>query len=201
MAEVVGLENLRMTYAACQRCALARSRAQVVFGRGLPGAPVLLVAERIGKSDEKVGRPFAGPAGVLFERILAAPNVEIPRRDVYITNLVLCRTPAGRSPRVEEIRACQERLHQEILLVEPRLLVILGRLPLQYFLGVRGNLERHRGWQTWQHAAQRRPAYVTFNPASTLYGEPRDIRRKKLLIYEDWQAIAQAYRKLCRREP
>ncbi|MGQ4810583.1 Type-4 uracil-DNA glycosylase [Candidatus Entotheonellaceae bacterium PAL068K] len=180
---------------------MAHSRAQVVFGRGLPGAPVLLVAERIGESDEKVGRPFAGPVGVLFERILAAPNVEIPRRDVYITNLVLCRTPADRAPRVGEICACQERLHQEILLVEPRLLVILGRLPLQYFLGVRGNLERHRGWHTWQHAAQRRPAYVTFNPASTLYGEPRDIRRKKLLIYEDWQAIAQAYRTLYRGEP
>ncbi len=198
MGDVVALEALRMTYAACQRCALADSRAQVVFGRGLPGAPLLLVAERIGESDEKVGRPFAGPAGVLLERIMAAPNVEIPRQDVYMTNLVLCRTPADRSPRVGEIRACQERLHQEILLVEPHLLIILGRLPLQYFLGLKGNLERHRGWHTWQHAAWHRPAYVTFNPASALYGEPRDIRRKKLLIYEDWQAIAQAYRKFHR---
>lgn len=189
-----GLEALRTAYAACRRCALAQSRTQVVFGHGMPGAPLLLLAERIGATDEEVRRPFAGPAGVLLERILAAPNVEIPHHEVYITNLVLCRAPADRSPRVGEIRACQERLHQEITLVEPRFLVILGRLPLQYFLGEKGNLERQRGWRTWDHAGRTLPAYVTFNPASALYGEPRKIRRKKLLIYEDWQTIAQAYR-------
>jgi DNA polymerase len=154
---------------------------------------LLLLAERVGGADEEVGRPFAGPAGTLLERILAAPNVEIPRHEVYLTNLVLCRAPADRSPRVGEIRACRERLHQEIALVRPRFLVVLGRLPLQYFLGRKGPLERQRGWQTWRYAGQTWPTYVTFNPASALYGDPRSIRRKKLLIYEDWQSIARAY--------
>ena len=190
------LAALRAAYSDCQRCTLAQSRARVVFGSGAPGAPLLLLAERIGSRDEQVGRPFAGPAGELLERLLAAPRVEIRRSDVYITNLVLCRTPAERAPRVGEIRACQERLQQEITLVAPRLLVILGRLPLQYFLGGQNGLERQRGWWTWHHESGVLPAYVTFNPASVLHGEARDIRRKKLLIYEDWQAIAAAYRAL-----
>ncbi len=190
------LEALQEAYAACQRCALGQSRARVVFGHGAVPAPLLLLAERIGGTDEQVGRPFAGPAGELLRRILAAPQVEIPFHDVYITNLVVCRAPADRSPHVAEIRACRERLLQEIAVVSPRLLVVLGRLPLQYFLGVKGGVERQRGWYTWAHAAGSVPAYVTLNPASALYGEPHDIRRKKLLIYEDWQAIAEAYRTL-----
>lgn len=190
------LQALRTAYATCQRCALATSRRRVVFGSGVPGAALLVVAERIGETDEEVGRPFAGPAGALLERILAAPHVEIPPQAVYITNLVLCRARGDRSPRVGEMRACQDRLYQEIVAVEPRLLVVLGRLPLQHFLGMQGNLEQQRGWSTWHHGGRTWPVYVTFNPASALYGEPRDIRRKKLLIYEDWQAIAQAYRRL-----
>jgi DNA polymerase len=188
------LAALRAAYRDCQRCALAQSRAQVVFDRGTPGAPLLVLTERIGSTDEQVGRPFAGPAGELLERLLAAPRVEIRRSDVYITNLVLCRTPADRSPRVGEIQACQERLRQEIALVAPRLLVILGRLPLLYFLGGKQGVERQRGWWTRQHMTGGLPAYVTFNPASVLHGDARDIRRKKLLMYEDWQAIAEAYR-------
>ena len=194
MPNAMTLEDLRAAYSGCQRCALAQSRTRVVFGSGASQAPLLLLAERIGSTDEEVGRPFAGPSGELLERILAAPQVEIPRYDIYVTNLVLCRAPADRSPRVAEIRACQQRLAQEISLVGPRLLVILGRLPLQYFLGGKGSLERQRGWWTEQPKARALPAYVTFNPASVLYGTPHDIRRKKLLMYEDWQAIAAAYR-------
>ena len=195
-APTVALATLRAAYRDCQRCALARSRVRVVFGSGAPGAPLLLLAERIGRMDEQVGRPFAGPAGELLERLLAAPQVEIRRRDVYITNLVLCRTPAERSPRVGEIRACQERLQQEVALVAPRILVLLGRLPLQYVLGGKHGVERQRGWWTWQHATGALPAYVTFNPASLLHGEAHGMRWKKLLMYEDWQAIAAAYRAL-----
>ncbi len=196
MTETAALEALRGVYSDCQRCALAQSRTRVVFGHGAPRALLLLLAERIGETDERVGRPFAGPAGELLQRILAAPRVEIPRDQVYITNLVVCRAPADRSPRVAEIRACQDRLQQEILLVQPQLLVMLGRLPMQYFLGIKGSLERQRGWSVWRHATATVPAYVTFNPASALYGDPYAIRRKKLLIYEDWQAIANAYRAL-----
>lgn len=187
------LDALRHAYQDCQRCTLATSRSRVVFGHGRPGAPLFLLAERIGEMDEDTGRPFSGPAGDLLRRILAAPQVEIPVDDVYLSNLVLCRAPNNRSPRVAEMRACRERLTQEIQLVGSQVLVVLGRLPWQQILGGKGSLERQRGWyQTPEGLA----AYVTFNPASALHGEAYAIRRKKLLIYEDWQAIATAYRGL-----
>ncbi len=187
------LDALRLAYQDCRRCGLAASRARVVFGHGRPAAPLFLLAERIGEMDEEVGRPFAGPAGDLLARILAAPQVEIPPDDIYISNLVLCRATNNRSPRVAEIRACRERLEQEMELVGSQVLVVLGRLPWQQVLGGKGALERQRGWH---RTAGGQPAYVTFNPASALYGEAHAIRRKKLLIYEDWQAIAAAYRAL-----
>lgn len=196
MAEAMSREALEAAYRDCQRCGLAQSRSRLVFGAGRQRAPLLGLAERIGGMDEQAGRPFAGPAGELLTRILAAPGVEIPPADVYLTNLVLCRAPGDRSPRVSEIQACQTRLRQEIQCVGSQLLVILGRLPMQHFLGQKGALERRRGWYTWRQNGVDLPAYVTFNPASALYGEPHEIRRKKLLIYADWQAIAQAYRAL-----
>ncbi len=187
------LDALRQTYQDCQRCALAASRSRVVFGHGCPGAPLFLLAERIGEMDEHTGRPFSGPAGDLLLRLLAAPQVEIPTHDVYLSNLVLCRALNDRSPRAAEMRACRERLVQEIQGVGPQLLVVLGRLPWQQVLGGKGALERQRGWHRTPDGLA---AYVTFNPASVLHGEAYAIRRKKLLIYEDWQAIATAYRGL-----
>lgn len=196
MAEPMTLNALAVAYAECERCALAESRRRVVFGRGSPQASLLLLAERIGGTDEEVGRPFSGPAGELLMRILAAPGVEIPLEEVYITNLVLCRGPHDRSPRVGEIRSCQERLEAEIRLVRPHLMVIMGRLPLHYFLGGKGGLESQRGWWPEPFLTHLVPVYVTFNPASALYGDAQAIRRKKVLIYEDWQAIGAAYRSL-----
>lgn len=196
MAEPATLEALRIAYDECQGCALAQSRQRVVFGHGPLQAPLMLLAERIGGMDEETGRPFSGPAGELLTRILAAPGVEIPREHVYITNLVLCRAPADRSPRVAEVRACQGRLQDEIRLVAPQLLVVLGRLPVQHFLGGKGGLERQRGWWSGASPALPMPVYVTFNPASALYGDAHGIRRKKVLMYEDWQAIGDAYRAL-----
>ncbi len=187
------LDALRQAYDDCQRCALATSRSRVVFGHGRPGAPLFLLAERIGEMDEQTGRPFSGPSGDLLRRILAAPQVEIPVDDIYLSNLVLCRGPNDRSPRVAEMRACRERLAQEMQLVGAQVLVVLGRLPWQQLLGGKGALERQRGWYRTPEGVA---AYVTFNPASALHGEAHAIRRKKLLIYEDWQAIAAAYRGL-----
>lgn len=191
---VVGsLDALRQAYQDCRRCALSTSRSRVVFGHGRPGAPLFLLGERIGEMDEYTGRPFSGPAGDLLTRILAAPQVEIPVDDIYLSNLVLCRGRDNRSPRVAEMRACRERLVQEMQLVGARLLVVLGRLPWQQVLGGKGALERQRGWYRTPDGLS---TYVTFNPASALHGDAYAIRRKKLLIYEDWQAIATAYRGL-----
>jgi DNA polymerase len=185
------LDELKTEYANCQRCELWRSRNQVVFGYGNPKARLLLLAERIGNTDDMTGIPFSGPAGDLLHKILAAPKVEILQDDVYITNMVLCRTPKDRAPHVGEMKACRDRLMNEIGLVNPKLIVVMGRIPMQYFLGLKGNVEKQRGWYDVPQFGIK--AFLTLNPASALYGEPPAIRQKKMMMYEDWQAIAKAY--------
>lgn len=188
------LESLYAEYKDCRRCDLAESRLAVVFGAGNPQANLFLLAERPGGLDEITGAPFSGPAGDMLYRILAAPKVEIPRQDIYITNIVLCRPPQDRSPRAGEIKACSDRLWKHIELVDPRIIVAMGRLPMIYFLGVKGKLEELRGWYETLVRGRRLPVFLTLNPASALYGEPEEIKRKKAMMYRDWQEIARAFR-------
>jgi DNA polymerase len=195
------LTKLEEGYRACQRCDLWRSRTQIVFGIGNPGATVLLLAERPGRQDDLTGLPFSGPSGDLLDRILKAPKVEIPKDDVYITNMVLCRAPDDRSPRASEIQACRERLHQQISFINPRLIVAMGRLPMIYFLGLKGKLEELRGWYETLVRGQRVPVFLTFNPASALYGQAWEIKQKKHRMYEDWKQIGERYRDLRAPEP
>lgn len=193
------LSRLEADYRHCQRCELWRSRTQIVFGLGAPWAPVLLLAERPGRHDDLTGRPFSGPSGDLLDRILAAPGVGIPKSDVYIMNMVLCRPPRDRSPRATEIKACQERLHRHMAIIQPQLIVALGRLPMIYFLGLRGKLEQRRGWYETLVRGQRVPVFLTFNPASALYGQAWEIKHKKRLMYEDWKQIGARYRAMIGR--
>jgi DNA polymerase len=190
------LEELDDSYRDCQRCSLWHSRRQIVFGIGNPQATLLVLAERPGGQDDVTGVPFSGPSGDLLEKILAAPKVEVPKSDVYITNMVLCRAPEDRSPLAAEIKACSDRLHEHIRLVNPKLIAALGRLPMIYFLGVRGQLEAQRGWHKTLVRGKVVPVYLTFNPASALYGSEAEIKSKKRAMYDDWQKLAEKYREL-----
>lgn len=192
----VQLERLEAEYRDCQRCELCRSRTQIVLGVGSEPARVLLLAERPGRQDDVTGLPFSGPSGDLLDRILAAPKVEIPKRDLYITNMVLCRAPLDRSPRASEIKACSDRLHQQIALIDPQLIVAMGLLPMRYFLGLKGKLEEQRGWYETLVRGRRAPVFLTFNPASALYGQAWEIKRKKQMMYEDWKQIGARYQQL-----
>ena len=191
------LEQLHEEYKDCQRCDLSQSRKVVMFGDGDPNARVVLLAERVGGYDEERGHLFSGPAGELLDKILAAPGVEIPKEDVYITNLVLCRAPKDRSPKVGEIRACQERLFEQLEIISLKLLVAMGRLPMLYFLNLKGRLEENRGWHEFQLSnLVTVKTFLTFNPASALYGQPEDIKYKKRLMYDDWKQVGNAYREI-----
>lgn len=193
------LAQLEADYRDCQRCGLCQSRTRVVFGVGAPSATVLLLAERPGRQDDVTGLPFSGPSGDLLNRILAAPKVEIPKDDLYITNMVLCRAPQDRSPYAAEIKACNDRLHQHIAIINPHLIVAMGLLPMRYFLGLKGNIEDQRGWYETLVRGRRAPVFLTFNPASALYGQAWEIKRKKQLMYEDWKQIGERYRLVMRK--
>ncbi len=126
------LEPLFAAMVCCTRCELALGRSRVVLGVGNRGARLMFVGEAPGKQEDLQGEPFVGQAGKLFDRLLEGIGLE--RREVFITNVVACRPPGNRAPRMKEIKAHAPWLEAQLHLVQPELLVTLGRAALTYFL-------------------------------------------------------------------
>lgn len=116
----------------CTRCELAAGRNRVVVGVGPASAEVMFIGEAPGAQEDAAGRPFAGAAGRYLDTLLAAHG--IVRDDVFVTNVVACRPPANRTPRPREVAAHAPWLEEQIRLVEPRIIVTLGRAALTYFI-------------------------------------------------------------------
>ncbi len=149
--------------AGCTACKLSKGRKQVVFGSGNPNAELMLVGEGPGAEEDRQGLPFVGPAGELLTKILRAIDVE--RSEVYIANVVKCRPPHNRDPEKDEIAACRGFLERQIELIQPRVIVALGRVAAQALLGTTEALGRLRG--RW-HTVRGVPARATYHPAALL---------------------------------
>lgn len=116
----------------CTRCDLALSRTRVVPGAGAEKARLLLVGEAPGASEDREGVPFVGASGRLLNGMLE--EVGIARDAVFIANVVRCRPPGNRNPRVREIRACAGWLAEQVRLIDPEVVATLGRFALQHFV-------------------------------------------------------------------
>jgi uracil-DNA glycosylase family 4 len=116
----------------CTRCPLALTRTKVVRGVGNPEARLMLIGEAPGEKEDLAGEPFVGRAGGLLTKVMEAAGLS--RDDVFITNIVACRPPANRTPRVSEVRAHAPWIERQLELVSPLLIVTLGRTALTYFL-------------------------------------------------------------------
>ncbi len=120
----------------CQLCALADTRKNAVPGAGRPDADIMLIGEGPGYHENEQGLPFVGAAGKLLDELLAA--IGLNREDVYITNVLKCRPPGNRDPQQEEIDACQAYLDRQIELIDPAVIVTLGRFSMaRWFPGAR----------------------------------------------------------------
>jgi DNA polymerase len=119
------LSKLAEEVAVCTQCILSKSRTKAVPGEGPDHAQILFVGEGPGFHEDKQGRPFVGAAGQFLEELLA--GIGMKREDVFITNVVKCRPPGNRDPMPEEIEACRSYLDRQIELINPRVIVTLGR--------------------------------------------------------------------------
>lgn len=126
------LEELHGVMLGCTRCELFRTRIQVVPGAGDPNAEIMFVGEAPGAAEDAAGLPFVGRSGQLLDAMLAAAGLR--REAVFIGNVVRSRPPENRNPRAKELRACAGWLHEQVRLVDPRLVVTLGRFALQHFV-------------------------------------------------------------------
>ena len=180
--------------AKCTKCPLHLHRRNPVPGEGPLDARVMVVGEAPGKKEDEQGRPFVGPAGQLLNQLLGLAGLD--RSQVYITNVVKCRPPGNRDPRDEEIEACLPYLIRQIRLIQPGLIIAVGRhagRTLYRLAGLRWtSMTRLHGRVVEATIAGHRVLLaVTYHPAAALYKPP--IRR---LLEEDFSGpIAEAVKK------
>ncbi|MDD4309547.1 MAG: uracil-DNA glycosylase [Candidatus Cloacimonetes bacterium] len=173
-------------YSNCTLCPLHTGRIRFVYGEGIPDALAMVIGEGPGEQENLTGRPFVGAAGGLLDKMLLAINIK--REDVYIANIVKCRPPGNRNPESNERLACMPYLVEQIEIIQPKLILILGLVAAQTLLANTNTLGWHRE-QT--HSFLGIPAYVTYHPAALL----RNPNWKKP-AWEDLQAFQKVYQKL-----
>jgi DNA polymerase len=162
------LDAIRSDLGDCQRCGLAKSRTQLVYGVGNPTARLVLVGEAPGRDEDIKGEPFVGEAGRLLDRILQAMG--LCREEVYICNVLKCRPPDNRDPQPEEVATCEAFLIRQIAAIKPQVIVGLGRFAVHSLLKNRVPISQLRGeWQNYQGIPLMptyHPAYLLRNPES-----------------------------------
>ena len=140
------LEELAEQIRACQKCPLAKGRMRAVPGEGPEDADILFIGEAPGFNEDRQGRPFVGASGKLLEQLIA--SLGLTRKQVYIANVVKCRPPENRDPLPDEIEACRPYLDRQIELIQPKLVITLGRFsmarsfPGQSITRIHGQIKR-----------------------------------------------------------
>ncbi len=169
----LGWDALRERVASCRACRLCESRTQTVFGVGHPRAHCMIVGEAPGEHEDLQGEPFVGAAGRLLDRMLPAIGLTRaeapPAQQVFIANTLKCRPPRNRNPEPDELARCSAYLHRQIELVQPRLLLAMGRFAVQTLLESAEPIGRLRGrvhrWRGLPVVVTYHPAYLLRNPA------------------------------------
>ncbi len=157
------LESIRAELGDCQRCGLAASRTQLVYGVGNTNARLVLVGEAPGREEDQKGEPFVGEAGRLLDRILQAMGMK--REEVYICNVLKCRPPTHRDPLPEEVATSEAFLARQIAAIKPQVIIGLGRFAVHSLLKSNVPISRLRGeWQSYQGI----PLMPTYHPAYLL---------------------------------
>lgn len=178
--------ELQHQVAICRACALCETRTQTVFGVGNKHARWLLIGEAPGQNEDLQGEPFVGKAGQLLTEMLRA--IGLSREEVYIANMIKCRPPNNRDPQAEEVAACNQYLQQQIRLIQPQIILAVGRIAAQNLLNTQQPLTKLRGVQQQLNGI---PLIVIHHPAYLL----RSLT-EKAKAWEDLQFAMSLYQKL-----
>jgi len=169
-------QQLEQAVSSCSKCELHQSRTQTVFGVGNQNADLLIIGEAPGRDEDLQGEPFVGRAGQLLNAMLAA--IGFQREQVYIANILKCRPPNNRDPEPGEADACHPWLQQQIELIQPDVILALGRIAAQRLLKTDQSLALMRGKQ---HNFAGIPLIVSYHPAYLL--------RKPIEKRKSWQDL------------
>ncbi len=169
------LEGIGADVRACRACKLCERRTVGVPGEGSPTAEIMFIGEGPGFHEDQQGRPFVGAAGQLLTEMLRVINLR--REDVFITNVVRCRPPGNRDPLPDELQACDTYTQRQIAVLDPKLIVTLGRYSMARFVGQGPMRELHGRTREWNGIM----CLAMYHPAAILRTPTVEMRR----IYED----------------
>lgn len=175
------LEEVEKIAKKCNKCGLSKGRTNVVFGYGNKNADIMFVGEGPGADEDREGIPFIGKAGKLMNQ--AFIGLGISRNLVYISNIVKCRPPNNRTPLKEEAVACLDYLRNQVIIIKPKIIVLLGSTALKNILGDEYGITASRGKWIEKKGIKYMP---TFHPAALLRDE-----NKKIDFWKDLELVKQ----------
>ena len=182
-------DKLKAECAGCRACALCETRHNLVFGVGREDAEVMFIGEGPGEQEDLKGEPFVGPAGKLLDTMLEI--IDLDRNKVYIANMVKCRPPRNRDPQDREQDACSGWLRRQIALVDPKIIVCLGRIAAMGIIDPEFRITREHG--QW-YERNGRMYMATYHP-SALLRDPA----KRPEAFEDLRELRSKIRQICRK--
>ena len=188
------LGELNSQMSKCSKCTLRPGCTRVVPGEGSAEAAIMFIGEGPGKKEDELGRPFVGAAGKFLDEMLGLINLK--REGVYIANVVKCRPPANRDPLPEEVEACWPWLMGQIKIIDPKLIVTLGRHSMERFLPNQKISEVHgKAMRREIPEIGKRVFYTLYHPAAALYnGSMREV------LIKDFQRIPKVLEKIEREK-
>lgn len=164
------MKELKDVAINCNRCKLSTGRKNIVFGVGNENADIMFIGEGPGADEDTQGIPFVGKAGQLMDKAFDVVGIE--REEVYIANIVKCRPPNNRDPEQDEVLSCINYLRNQVMIVKPKIIVLLGRISLQNILGKEYKITASRG--KW--VEKKEILYMpTWHPAALLRDETKKI--------------------------
>lgn len=179
-------EELEESIKNCEKCKLCKTRKNIVFGSGNREANIMFIGEGPGADEDEMGMPFVGKAGKLMDK--AFEGVGIDREKVYIANIVKCRPPQNRVPEKDEASACIDYLRNQVMLIKPKIIVLLGSTALKNILGEEYSITKVRG----NFITKKDIIYIpTFHPAALLRDEA-----KKIDFWKDLEEVVNEAKKL-----
>ena len=174
-------EELEESIKGCNKCKLCKTRQNIVFGTGNKQAKLMFIGEGPGADEDRLGEPFVGRAGKLMN--LAFETLGIERKEVYIANIVKCRPPGNRNPEEDEAVVCLDYLRNQVILVQPEIIVLLGSVALKNILGKEYGITASRGKWVEKKGIKYMP---TWHPAALLRDET-----KKIDFIKDLQKVVE----------
>ena len=180
-------EELEEVVKQCRKCRLCENRKNVVFGVGNREADIMFIGEGPGADEDAQGEPFVGKAGKLMN--MAFDMLGIKREEVYIANIVKCRPPNNRNPQDDEAENCLDYLRNQVILVKPKIIVLLGSVALKSILGKEYGITASRGKWLERKGILYMP---TWHPAALLRDE-----NKKIDFIKDLKQVIKRYNEIC----